>query len=367
MTLRPLDPAAPALDRPRLSVVLVNYQRWDDTARLVKQLRRSRALRDGSAEVVVIDNASPGHPLVRRLRRTRGVTLVRWRENRGFARAANEGCRLGRGDWILLLNPDMTAPPGFLDRVLERADSLASRGGVVGFRLVHEDGSPQFSTGYFPTLGSTLTRLLLPRALRKYSHPEGSGPREVDWVTGCCMLVRRRCWEELGGLDPAFFLYYEDVDFCRRARGAGWSVWFDPSATVMHHRPLHAREVPPHLRLVTRHALLTYAGKHWPAWQRAVLGGVVKMEAGLRWLAAWLRGDQAASTFGEMGRVAADLGRGENASARARLVAVVRSQERSHAAPIEHRRPQPQPARPAPRLPGERHAPCPAADGMAGR
>jgi len=360
----PNGPSAHAIARPRLSVVLVNSQRWDDTTRLVRQLRAGRAVRDGLAEVVVVDNNSPRHPAISRLRRTPGVTLRRWRENRGFAAAVNAGARLGRGDWLLLLNPDMTARPGFLDLVLERADALAKAdrsAGVVGFRLQHGDGSPQLSTGFFPTLGGTLTRLLLPPRLRKYSRPEGDGPRRVDWVTGCCMLVRRDCWQGLAGLDPSFFLYYEDVDLCRRAREAGWSVWFDPAATIVHHRPLHDRAVPHHIRLVTRHALLTYAAKHWPAWQQAVLGGVVRVEAAARWLGARLAGDaDAAHTFGELGRVVAHLGRGEKEEAHARLVGVVRRQESRHEAVRRH--PEPQPARPAARVPEPRHEPCPALD-----
>ncbi len=368
LSREPHGTAGPAIARPRLTVVLVNYQRWDDTARLVRQLRSGRAVREGLAEIVVIDNNSPRHRAIARLRRTPGVTLQRWRQNRGFAVAVNEGGRLGRGDWLLLLNPDMTARPGFLDLVLERADALADAdrtAGIAGFRLLHGDGSPQFSTGFFPTLGSTLTRLLLPRTLRKYSHPEGCGPRRVDWVTGCCMLIRRDCWQSLGGLDPSFFLYYEDVDLCRRAREAGWSVWFDPSATIIHHQPLHARPVPPHIRLVTRHALLAYAAKHWPAWQRAVLGGVVRVEAAARWLGAWLAGDpEAVHTFAELGRVVGEMRRGEAAEAHARLVGVIRRQERQHERhEVERGHPQPQPARPPARLPEPRHEPCPALDG----
>src|SRR5689334_12923556 len=173
----------PGLGRPRLSVVVVNYQRWDDTARLVRHLRASPALRAGLAEVVVVDNHSPAHPIVPRLRRAPDVSLRRWRRNRGFARAVNEGCRLSRGEWFLLLNPDVTAPPGFLDAVLERADDLARRqprAGVVGFRLGNEDGSLQLSTGRFPTLLGTLLGRLWPRATRKYTPPAGPGRVPVD-------------------------------------------------------------------------------------------------------------------------------------------------------------------------------------------
>src|SRR4051794_37149651 len=86
---------------PRLSVVVVNYHHWDETAALVRQLRASPALRRGDAEVIVVDNNSPQHRYQRRLRRLSGVSLRRWRRNRGFARAVNEGCRLARGDWLL--------------------------------------------------------------------------------------------------------------------------------------------------------------------------------------------------------------------------------------------------------------------------
>jgi hypothetical protein len=123
------------------------------------------------------------------------------------------------------------------------------------------------------------------------------------------------------------------------------------------------------LRLVTRHALLTYAGKHWPGWQRALLGGVVRLEAAARWLSATLCGDErAAETFTELGRVVDELGRGEAKKAHAVSCAVVRRQEEENdrAATVDHH-PQPQPGRPAARLPEQRQEACPALDGGDGR
>ncbi len=120
---RPRPRLIPAV--PRLSVVVVNYLQWQDTAALVRQLRATPALRHGAAEVVIVDNDSPWDPLIRALRRLPGVSLRRWRSNRGFAQAVNEGVRLSRGDWVLLLNPDMTLEPGFLDKALARAEELA--------------------------------------------------------------------------------------------------------------------------------------------------------------------------------------------------------------------------------------------------
>jgi GT2 family glycosyltransferase len=147
----------------------------------------------------------------------------------------------------------------------------------------------------------------------------------VPWVTGCCLLVRRACLEELGGLDEDFFLYYEDVDLCLRARQRSWSVWYEPNLAVIHHNPLHRRAVPAVLRMVTRHSLLTYAAKHWPRWQFHVLARVVRAEALARRLWAWWEGDAPQSrAFGELLALAADMARGERRAAQERITRAIR-------------------------------------------
>jgi hypothetical protein len=177
----------------------------------------------------------------------------------------------------------------------------------------------------------------------------------VDWVTGCCLLVRRDCWADLGGLDPDYFLYYEDVDLCRRASERGWTVWYDPAVAIVHHRPLHTRAVPPHLRLITRHALVTYARKHWADWQLRALGGIVHLETWARRLRAWWNGEtETGNTFRALGTIVASLVRGDQEQARAALMRVVHEQEVQRGAVPVHRHPRPQPARPARAVPGER-------------
>jgi GT2 family glycosyltransferase len=310
----------------RLTVVIVNYHQWENTAALTRQLRSSRCLRNGAAEIVIVDNHSPPNPLAGRLRRRPGVSLRRWGRNRGFARAVNEGCRLGQGEWLLLLNPDMTVAASFPDEILtltERVTAAEPQTGIIGFALRNSDGTAQHSCGSFPTLWRTLTGLALPRSRRKYQALP-VGPRcQVDWVTGCCLLVRRSCLESLGGLDEDYFLYYEDVDLCRRARARGWSVWYEPAQSAIHHNPLHARAVPPALRLITRHSLLTYGLKHWPRWQVRVLAGIVRLESWARQALAWWRGDsRSGSLFRELRALAADLAGGRPCHSRRRLLHV---------------------------------------------
>lgn len=315
------SPAPPR--SPELSVVIVNFCQWRNTARLARQLRRSLAVRSGFAEVVIVDNHSPFHPLVRRLKRLAGVTIRGFNRNHGFAKAVNRGCGIGKGNWILLLNPDVTVEDGFLDDAIATIDSLEAgdpNAGVVGFRLRNADGSAQASAGPFPTLSNTLSGLLRPRSRRKCRHQAAESHRAVDWVTGGCLLVRRDCFAQLGGLDEAFFLYYEDVDFCRRAADAGWSVCYNPDLEVTHHWPLHARRVPAPLRLMTRHALLTYARKHWPKWQAGGLATLLWSEAGLRQLWAAVRGDRdSARCYGELRRLVGDVSQGRAAEVRRRI------------------------------------------------
>lgn len=303
-------------DSPKLSVILVNYKQWEDTRRLAHRISASPLVSTGRAEVVIVDNHSGPNRIARQLRRREGISVRRWGRNEGFARAVNEGARLSRGAWILLLNPDMTALPGFLEAAFAAGERLVAedpRTGIIGFGLLDSDGKAQASTGPFPTLWTSVSRLLLSRARRKY-HLRKPGRGMVPWASGCCLLIRRECLEDLGALDPDFFLYYEDVDLCRRAWNKGWAVWHEPAVTLTHHNPLHQRAVPPHLRVVTRHALLLYGHKHWPAWNNFLLRQLMRLEVLWR---SWSNGDLRAkaswqtlwSIISAMGRRDLKLGR----------------------------------------------------------
>lgn len=270
-----------------LAVVIVNFCQWKNTARLVKQLRHSEAIKTRDGEVIVVDNGSPYHHAEGRLRKLRGVRVLSNHENLGFAAAVNRGFHDSDSEWILLLNPDVTVPDGFLDDALLAAENLIRqhpRVGVIGLKLQNRDGTTQPSCGPFPTFKNTIAGVFAPRWKRKCKPlPDEVAP--VAWATGGCMLIRRDCIEALAGFDEKFFLYYEDVDFCKRAAEKGFEIWFAPSAVAIHHWPLHSRPVPAPLRLITRHALLTYARNYWPRWQAWLLGRIVRIEGRLR--AAW--------------------------------------------------------------------------------
>jgi N-acetylglucosaminyl-diphospho-decaprenol L-rhamnosyltransferase len=331
--LRPRPPRRRLRHRtPIISTIIVNFRQWENTVALTHQLDSSDSMRAGQAEVVLIDNDSEAQPLRRCVRYWPGVTLRCFGRNRGFARAVNEGCRRARGQWLLLLNPDVRVPEEFLDAVLASAERIVAadpKAGIIGFQLRHDDETRQGSSGPEPTLGNVMAGLLRPRSRRRCQPIAGRQRRAVEWVTGCCLLVRRECWEQLGGFDEDYFLYYEDVDLCSRARDAGWSVWYDPTVRVTHFRPLHTRRVSAALRLMTRHALLTYAAKHWPRWQFRLLGGLVWSEAVLRQTIAAVRGHfDAAGHFARLRTLACDLIRGRGLRARHHLLRSARTLER---------------------------------------
>ena len=142
-----------------ISVVIVNFCQWKNTARLVRQLRRSETMKTRIGRIVIVDNGSKHHSLEARLQKLRGVELISNGENLGFATAVNRGVAACVAEWTLLLNPDVTVPDEFLDEVLLAAERLVRnrpKTGVIGFKLQNRDGTTQPSCGPLPTLGNTI-------------------------------------------------------------------------------------------------------------------------------------------------------------------------------------------------------------------
>jgi len=193
--------------------------------------------------LVCVDNASSDDTVTAVRASTDGVaTVVENRANRGYAAAVNEAFAAMPGRDVLLLNPDVAAPDA--DALARLAACLRARhrAAVVAPRLLGEDGEPQGSARRFPSAMTMVGSLpaakrlgVLRRSYERYEEPSLSQqPIPVDWVVGAAMLIRRAAYEELGGWDERFFLYMEDVDFCRRCARSGWEVWFDPGVPVRH-------------------------------------------------------------------------------------------------------------------------------------
>jgi N-acetylglucosaminyl-diphospho-decaprenol L-rhamnosyltransferase len=225
-----------------MSVLVIGYNSADWLRRCLTSL-----LGDGAPsrpfEVIVVDNDS-NPPLAGEigdlLSRVRMVTLQR---NVGFANAVNVAASMANGERLLLLNPDTDVLPGALDALWDFLSDDPSRG-IVGGRTLEPDGSldPR-SCWAQPTLWSQICFALLLPALRPRSalfNPEAmpgwerDTVREVGVVTGCLLLADAGLWDQLGGFDPDFFMYGEDVDLSRRARALGWHPAVTPDAAIVH-------------------------------------------------------------------------------------------------------------------------------------
>lgn len=230
-----------------LSVVMVNYNSALLTKASVQSVQETLAGSGIQYEIFVFDNASADDSVEVLAADIPGIHWMASQVNLGFGRAVNIAIRRTEGRYVLLLNPDVIALPGAIKALLDFADRHP-RAAVVAGRLYNPNGTVQASAPSFYTPLTVLYRRTLLGQLpwaRRYLNrvltagTRGDKPRQVDWVLGACMLVRRRAIEEVGSMDPRFFLYFEDMDWCRRFWSRGWEVWYVPAARFTHY---HKRE-----------------------------------------------------------------------------------------------------------------------------
>jgi len=216
---------------PLLSILLVNY---NDGAHLPECLSSIEANAGAvDHEVIVVDNASTdGSPELIAERFPR-IRIIRNSRNEGFGRANNRALREGRGKFILFLNTDVVLHPGALDLLLAEmaADPLT---GIAGPALLNPEDSFQVSFGnrvgfFTEAFKKAFLNRAIQRGLRK-----SRGRREVGWVSGAFLLARKKALLDAGPFDERFFLYFEDIDLCRRAVEKGWKVIFLPRAVSFH-------------------------------------------------------------------------------------------------------------------------------------
>jgi len=171
-----------------------------------------------------------------------GTHVLQNAVERGFAANANHGFAETRGEYVVLANPDALPEPDAVARLVVFADKHP-RCGIAGPKMLYPDGRWQPTRRRFPTVAGTLVRrtplrLLLPpfeRQRRHYlldEHP--TEPVEADWMLAAFMLLRHDMLDEIGGFDPRFRMYCEDIDLCYRAARAGWERWYVPEAVVHH-------------------------------------------------------------------------------------------------------------------------------------
>ena len=220
---------------PEISICIVSTDARED---LVRCLGSVFAHPPGvSFEVLVLDNASQdGSADAVRERFGDSVELIALDRRRGKAENDSELMACGRGRYLLLMNEDSELTAGAANTLRARL-SADPGAGVAGARIVDAEGVQQPSAWRFPgILGALAGALFLHRRVTVQS--TGDQVREVGWVQSAGMMVRRAAYEQVGPLDPQFFVYSDEVDWQRRARDAGWTVIYVPDATIVHREQL---------------------------------------------------------------------------------------------------------------------------------
>jgi GT2 family glycosyltransferase len=223
--------AGPKTNDPELSVILVNY---NDRAHLPACLSSlEKAVAGLSAEVILVDNRSnDGSPeLVKSL--FPWVRLIENDQNVGFPRANNTGFKQSHGDYVLFLNTDTVVPASAAAALLAEIKARPEAG-AVGPALVHENGRFQVSFGKNVGFFSEIRQKIILNPYYRIALRHSRRSRAVGWLSAACLLTRRTALEATGLFDEGFFLYFEDIDLCRRISEKGFTLMFLPVVRFYH-------------------------------------------------------------------------------------------------------------------------------------
>lgn len=265
---------------PRVSALIVSY----NTRELLLESVAS-VVDEPGVETIVLDNASQDESPEAVAQRFPGVRLIRSETNLGFAAGVNRAAAVARGQALLVLNPDARLGPGALDLLLGVL-AHQPRAAMVGPALRYPDGRWQASAFYFPGPVQAfldlfpIDRLMDSRLNGRVPISRDRRPVQIDYPLGACMLIRGTAWQAVGPLDEGYFMYLEEIDWCKRARLRGWQVWHQPAAVAVHHGGASTRQQPDAMfAQLWRSRLRYYQRFHGPA-LNSVVHAVVRL--GLR-------------------------------------------------------------------------------------
>ncbi len=222
-----------------LTVIIVSFNTREITLTCLEKLYQSNKT---DFETILVDNASTDGSADKAAEIFPQVKIIRNRTNVGFAKANNQAMKIASGDMFLLLNSDCFVNPDTIGIIINKCKNPGYD--VLGCKLLDDDGSVQQSWGYFPSLRRIILMMFfidnLPgirdmidsihvRSLKRYDKLT-----EVDWVTGAFMMLKKRVFDRVGGLDEKFFMYGEEIEWQYRIKNQGFKIWFDPEASATH-------------------------------------------------------------------------------------------------------------------------------------
>lgn len=282
-------PPAPP-DRPRVGLVTVTYSPGPALAGMLDSLP---AAYGGDIDVVLADNGSTDGSVEAAAARP-GVRLVRTGGNLGYGGAANVGVRAldSTIDWVVITNPDIVLAPRAIDELLDCAGRHPTSG-AFGPLITTPDGVIYPSARNLPSIADGVGHAAFgwwwptnPWTRRYRLDAQEPVERVAGWLSGSCLLVRRRAFEQIGGFDESYFMYFEDVDLGDRLARAGWSNIYCPSARAAHEGG-HATERQPVAMARAHHrSAYRYLATRHPAWWQAPLRWTLRAGLGARALLA---------------------------------------------------------------------------------
>lgn len=262
-----------------VSIIIVNWNTCEILRNCLASIYAST--RDLECEVIVIDNASSDSSVDMVKSEYPQVGIIANSENRGFAAANNQGMAIAKGRYVLLLNSDTVVLDNAVARTVSFADNKPDVA-VVGCRVLNQDGTLQSTCFMFPSilnmlLSATYLYKLYPRSRffgrERMTWWDRNDTREVDVVTGCYMLVRKKAIDQVGVMDERFFMYGEETDWCYRFKQAGWKVIFSPTGEIIHLGGQSSRQIGGEMLVQMRVSILYFMKKHynWPIYRIACL------------------------------------------------------------------------------------------------
>jgi GT2 family glycosyltransferase len=279
-----------------ISVVIVCWNAKDYLKLCLESLASAPPRR--SMEVLVVDNASADDSVEMIETKFPWVKLIKSSENLGFSKGNNVAIRQAQGRYIALINPDVIVLPGCLDTLAGFLDQHPKVGNV-GPRVFNPDMTQQSTCRRFPTLWNnfcsatalattfTKSRVLAGEHMWFFSHDRTIA---VDVLVGCFSMIRRETFDTVGLLDENLFMYGDDVDWCRRARNAGWEVVFYPGARAIHDRGKITAPYPVRFALAQQRSVLYYWSKHHSYWRTLGIRSIMVIHHLLRYSTAMMSG-----------------------------------------------------------------------------
>jgi len=251
-----------------VSVIIVNWNTKDLLQNCIESVYQQAG--DIQYEIIVVDNASSDGSAGMVTKNFQHVTLIRNSQNRGFAAANNQGMAIAKGRYVLLLNSDTVVLDGGIAKTVSFADT-DPQAAVVGCRVLNPDTTLQPTCFMFPSLlnlflSSTYLYKLFPNGKffgrEQMTWWSGDEAREVDVVSGCFMLVRRKAIELVGMMDAQYFMYAEETDWCYRFKKAGLKVVFAPVAQIIHFKGASTVQRSADMVIQLRLSILRFFRKH---------------------------------------------------------------------------------------------------------